>query len=150
MSLKSYKDPTKGLFVMVQQQSDDKPVTLFYMAKITQELAAILPILPLLLKGRLGMKASRYFRSSYSIGTEGYNWDEELDKFIPTGIDNYLEEIGRHWIQHTDDYDTRNKHYREEDHGKYAINVISFDISGALDWPHLVEDGNESLLTMGM
>ena len=145
MSLKSYKDPTKGLFVMVQQQSDDKSVTLSYMANITQEVAAILPILPLLLEGRLGMKVSRYFRSSYSIGTEGYKWDEKLDKFIPTGIDNYLEEIDRHWIQHTYDYDTRNKHCREEDHGEYAINVVSFDISGALDKPRLVITNDGSI-----
>ena len=96
MSLKSYKDQTKGLFVMVQQQYNDEPVTFSYIIEVSQEVAAILPILPLLLKGRLGMKVSRYFRSSYSIWTEGYKWDEELDKFIPTGPYDYLEEFDRH------------------------------------------------------
>ena len=72
MSLKSYKDPTKGLFVMVQQQYDDEPVTFSYMAEVSQEVADILPILPLLLAGRLGLTVSRYFRSSYTIGTESY------------------------------------------------------------------------------
>ena len=150
MSLKSYKDPTKGLFVMVQQQYDDEPVTFSYMAEVSQEVAGILPILPLLLAGRLGLTVSRHFRSSYTIGTEGYVWDEGLDKVIPTREDNYLEEIDKHWIQHTEDYDTRNKHYKDEDHGGYVINVGSFDIDGALGRPRLMEDGNESLMTMGM
>ena len=68
------------------------------MDKVSQEVAAILPILPLLLKDRLGMKGSRYFRSSYSIETEECKWDDELDKVIPTGADNYLEERDRLWI----------------------------------------------------
>ena len=92
---------------MVQQQYDDVPVTFFYMTKVSQEVAAILSIRSLLLEGLLDMKVSRYFRSSYSIGTEGYKWDEGLDKVIQTGIDKYLEEIDRHLIQHTDDYDTK-------------------------------------------
>ena len=71
MSLKSYKDQTKGLFVMVQQQYDDEPLTFFYMTKVSQEVVAILSIRSLLLEGLLDMKVSRYFRSSYSIGTEG-------------------------------------------------------------------------------
>ena len=48
-----------------------------------------------------------------------------------------MEEIDKHWIQHTDDYDTRNKYYKDEDHGWYAINVGSFDIAGDLSRPHL-------------
>ena len=56
---------------MVQQQYDDEPLTFFYMAKVSQEVAAILSILSLLLEGLLDMKVSRYFRLSYSIGTEG-------------------------------------------------------------------------------
>ena len=72
MSLKSYKDQTKGLFVMVQQQYNDEPVTFSYIIEVSQEVVAILPILPLLPEGRLGMKVARYFRSSYSIGTEDY------------------------------------------------------------------------------
>ena len=49
MSIKSHRDPAKGLFVMVQQEYDDEPVTFSYMAEVNQEVAAILPILPLLL-----------------------------------------------------------------------------------------------------
>ena len=121
------------------------------MAEVSQEeVAGILPILPLLLEGRLELTQSRYFRSSYSIGTEGYAWDEVLDTVIPTREDKYLEEIDRHWIQHTEYYNTRNKHYKDEDHGDYAINVGSFDIEGALGRPRLMEDGNESLMTMGI
>ena len=71
MSLKSRRDPTKGLLVMVQHEYDDESVTFSYMAEVNQEVAAILPILPLLLEGRLGMNVSQYFRSSYTIGTEG-------------------------------------------------------------------------------
>ena len=94
------------------------------------------------------MKVSRYFRTFYSIETKGYKWDDELDKVIPTIRDNYLEEIDWHWIQHIIDYDTRNKHYRDEDHGGYEINMGSFDIEGILGRSRLMEEGNESLLTM--
>ena len=89
------------------------------------------------------MKVDRYLRSFYSIGTEGYKWDDELDKESPTRTDNYLEEISRHWIQHTDDYDTRNKYYREDNYGGYTINVRSFDIEEYLGIPLIMEDGNE-------
>ena len=66
MSLKSYSNPTKCLFVMVQQEYDNEPVIFSYMAEVNQEVAAILPILPVILEGRLGMNVSQYFRSSYT------------------------------------------------------------------------------------
>ena len=150
MSLLSYKDPTRKLFVMVQQTYDDEPVTFSYMAESSQEVASILPILPLLLEGRLGMNVSQYFRSSCTIGTDGYQWDYDLEKVVPIGDDNQLEDVDKHWIQHTEDYPTRNKHYKEEDKGGYAINVGGFDIEGSLDRPRIMEDGNESLQTMGL
>ena len=127
---------------MIQQQCDDEPVPFSYMTEISQEVAGILPILPLLLEGRLGLTVLRYFRSSYSIRTKGYEWNAGLDKVISTRADNYLEEIDRHWIQYTEDYDTRNKHYKDEGHSGFAINVGSFDIEGALGRPRLMEDGN--------
>ena len=49
MSLESYKNPTKGLFVMVQQQDYDESVTFSYMAEVSQKVAGILPILQTLL-----------------------------------------------------------------------------------------------------
>ena len=58
MSLKSHCDPTKSLFVMVQQEYYDEPVNFSYMAEVNQEVATILPILPLLLEERLGMNVS--------------------------------------------------------------------------------------------
>lgn len=96
MSLKSYKDPTKELFVMVKEKYHGEPVTFFYMVEISQKVAVILPNLLLLLEGRLGMTVSRYFLSSYSIGIDGYKWDDELDKVISTRVCNYLEEIDKH------------------------------------------------------
>ena len=53
MSLPSHTDPTRKPFVMVQQTYFVEPVTFFYMAESSQEVASILPILPLLLEGRL-------------------------------------------------------------------------------------------------
>ena len=81
---------------MVKEQYDDEPVTFSYMVEISQEVAVILPILLLLLEGRLWMTVSRYFLSSYSIGIDGYEWDDELDKVISTRACNYLEEIDKH------------------------------------------------------
>ena len=58
-------------------------------------------------------------------------------------MDNYLEDIDRHWIQYTDDYTMRNEQLKEEDHGFYAINVDAFNIEGALGNPRIMEDDNE-------
>ena len=58
MSLKSHCDPTKGIFVMVHHEYDDEPINFSYMVEANQEVAAILPILPLLLEERLGMNVS--------------------------------------------------------------------------------------------
>ena len=44
----------------------------------------------------------------------------------------------------------RNKHYKEENHGGYAINVGAFDIIGSLGKSRIIEDGNESLQTVGL
>ena len=70
MSLKSHCDPTKGLFVMVQQEYYDEPVNFSYMAEVNQEVVAILPLLPLLLERRLEMNFSQYFRYYYTIGKQ--------------------------------------------------------------------------------
>ena len=94
---------------MVQQCYDDEPTTFSYMAEFSQEVAAILPMLPLLLEGRLRMNINRYFHSSYTIETEGYELDENLDKVIPTGEENQLQDINRNWLQHTEEYTMRNK-----------------------------------------
>ena len=71
MSLKSHIDPTKGIFVLVQQEYDDEPVIFLYMKEVNQEVVVISHILPLLLEGRLGMNFSQYFYSSYTIGIQG-------------------------------------------------------------------------------
>ena len=84
------------------------------------------------------------------IGTEEYKWDSTLNKVVTTGIDNSLKEIDRYWIQHIYDFAIRNKHYKEEHHGEDAINVGAFDIVGALIKPRIMENGNESLQTMGL
>ena len=149
MSLKPHRDPTKGLFVMVQQKYDDESVTFSYLEEVNQEVAVILPILILLLEGRLGMNVSQYSRSSYTIRTEGYKRGGTLYKVVPTGIEHYLEDIDRHWVQYTDDCMLRNKQDKEEDHEGYTINVGTFDIAGALGNPRIIEDGNASLKTMG-
>ena len=119
------------------------------MVEVNQEVAAILPILSLLVEGILGMNVSQYFRPSYTIGTEEYKWDSTLDKIFSTGISTYLEKLDRYWIHHTDDFTMRNKQFNEEDHRGYAINIGSFDIARALVKPRIMEDCNESLQTMG-
>ena len=51
-------------------------------------------------------------------------------------------------MQHTEDYNTRNKYYKDDDDGRYAINFGSFIITEVLRRSRLMEDGNELLLTM--
>ena len=53
MSLKSYRDPTKGFSVIVQQEYDDESVKMSYMAEVNQKVAAFLSIFPFILEGRL-------------------------------------------------------------------------------------------------
>ena len=72
MILRLYTDPTKKLFVMVQHLYDNEPVTFSYMEEFSPEIAAILPILLLLLEGKLKVDVNMYFRSLYTEGTEGY------------------------------------------------------------------------------
>ena len=72
ISLRSHEDPTKTLCVMIQQKYDNDLVTFFCMIDVSQEVSSLLPILPLLLDHILGMKVDNFFRSTYTIGTEGY------------------------------------------------------------------------------
>ena len=44
----------------------------------------------------------------------------------------------------------RNNHYKDEDHESYAINIGSFNISGILGRPRIIEVGNEYLQTTGL
>ena len=81
---------------MVQQEYDDEAALVSYMVEFNQEVETILLILPLLLESRLAMNVSQYFRSSYTIESEGYKRESTLYKALPTGIDNVLVEIGRH------------------------------------------------------
>ena len=83
------------------------------MAEVNHGVTSILHILPLVLQGRLDMNVFQYVRFPYTIRTEGYKWDSTLDKVVPIGIDNSLEEIDRHWIQYTDDFTIRSKHYKK-------------------------------------
>ena len=70
------------------------------MAEVNQEVAVLLPILPLLLESRLGMTEDNFFRSTHTIDREGYQGDNDLRKVISTGVNNQLEDIDRNWIQH--------------------------------------------------
>lgn len=65
-------------------------------------------------------------------------------------MDNQLKDIDRNWIRHTEEYTTRNKHYKDEDHGGYTINIEPFDIDGALRRQRIMKYRNESLNNMGL
>ena len=96
------------------------------MAEVNQEVAVLLPILPLLLESRLGMTEDNFFRSTHTIDREGYQGDNDLRKVISTGVNNQLEDIDRNWIQHIYDYTTRSKYFKNEDHGGYAVSIGYF------------------------
>ena len=75
-----------------------------------QEVAAILPILCLLLEGRMGMNVGRYFRLTYTIVTDGYKWDENLDKVIKLSEESQLENIVTYFIKHSYNYIARKRY----------------------------------------
>ena len=68
----------------IQQTYDDKLFTVSYIVEVSQEEATILLVLPLLLEGRLGIKVDKSFRSTYTIGTDSYEWEKNMDKVIIT------------------------------------------------------------------
>lgn len=76
--------------------------------------------------------------------------DSTLGKVVPIGVDNFLEDIGRHGVQYIDDFIICNKHYKEEYHGSYVTNVEPYNITGILGWSHIIEDGNELLQTIDL
>ena len=120
------------------------------MIEISQEIVALLHIQQLLLKVILGMIVDNLFRSIDTIYTENYQWNNDLGNFITTRVDNQLKDIDRNWIRHTEEYTTRNKHYKDEDHGGYTINIEPFDIDGALRRQRIMKYRNESLNNMGL
>ena len=59
------------------------------LADVSQEVAEILLILSLILEGAIGLDINRHLRSIYIIGTEEYEWEENIQKVIPIEKMNY-------------------------------------------------------------
>jgi hypothetical protein len=56
---------------MVEQEFEDCPTTFTYLASVPDEVASILPVLPLFLTGRLCKDTQAWFLPSHNLGTGG-------------------------------------------------------------------------------
>jgi hypothetical protein len=84
---------------MVEQGFEDCPTKFSYLASLQDEVSAILPVLPLILVGRLRQAARAWFLPSHTLGTNGCRDDAESDRIVPNDSGSNLEAVDRLWDQ---------------------------------------------------
>ena len=122
---RSTDDPTQRLFLMVEQDYEDFPTKFSYLASVQDEVSAILPVLPLILVGRLGPAANAWFLPTHTLGTDGYRYDTAADRIVPIDSSSNLETIDRLWDQ-SDEGFTDHADLAEDDDDSYNGMVIEF------------------------
>jgi hypothetical protein len=91
---RSADNSSQQLFLMVEQDFEDCPTKFSYLASLQDEASAILPVLPLILVGRLGQAAQAWFLPLHTLGTtDGYRYDDESDRIVPTDSGSNLEAV---------------------------------------------------------
>ena len=75
------------------------------------------------------MNINTFFHSTYTIGIERYQQDNDFIKVIPAREDNQLEDISRNLIQYIEGYTTRSKYCTDENCEGCEINIGSFEVS---------------------
>ena len=147
---RSCNDLDQRLFILVEQEYEDAPVKFSYSASLENEVDSILPVLPLILIGRLGERARQWFLDTHIRGTRGYCFDKPNDRIIPTQ-NNDMEDLDRNWDQPTEGLEVSAGYdeYSDDIHGGFAIEFGGFEPS---ETPAntLLNDGTESLETMGI
>jgi hypothetical protein len=73
-SCRSSDDASQRLFLMAEQEFEDCPMTFTYLALLQDEVSYILPVLPLILMGRLGKEAHAWFLPTDTLGIDEYRY----------------------------------------------------------------------------
>ena len=151
MALRSRTHPDRQLFTCIQQEYEEGPVTFQYLTQFEQEADAIIPVLPLFLAGVLGAEATKWFKPSAEMGTEGYEFDGKLNRVIPSKS-NMLINLDQDWEQEMDQWnsdESLSDPDSEDDMEGFAIEFGKIDFDDNLRASNLGDDSG-SLGTLGM
>jgi hypothetical protein len=96
---RSSEDSSTLLFIMIEQDYEEGPTKFSYLASLQDEVASILPVLPLVLMGRLGPAALAWLLPSHTLGMDGNQYDPTTDRVVPIDAGSILADIDRHWEQ---------------------------------------------------
>jgi hypothetical protein len=149
---RSSKNLDRRLFFLVEQEYEGAPVQFSYSADLEDEVDAILPVLPLILVGRLGSSAQSWFLPSSKRGSRGYRFDKAHDCVVPLH-NNDMADLDRNWEQSTEGYvaeDNYDEDLEQDEHGGFAIEFGGFEPNETPDRVSILNDGTDSLATMGL
>jgi hypothetical protein len=150
---RSSKNLDRRLFFLVEQEYDGASVQFSYSADLEDEVDAILPVLPLILVGRLCPSADAWFLPSSTRGSRGYRFDKVNDCVVPLQ-NNDMADLDLNWEQSTEGYVAGNNAYDEDldqdEHGGFSIAFGGFEPNETPDRVSILNDGTESLATIGL
>lgn len=150
---RSCKNLDRRLFFLVEQEYDGAPVQFSYSADLEDEVDAILPVLPLILVGRLGPNANTWFLPSSTRGSRGYRFDKVNDCVVPLQT-NDMADLDLHWEQSTEGYVAGDQDYDDDqdldEQGGFSISFGGFEPNETPDRVSILNDDTDSLATMGI
>jgi hypothetical protein len=152
-NLRSCKNLDRRLFFLVEQEYDGAPVQFSYSTDPEDEVDAILPVLPLILVGRLGPSANAWFLPSSTRGSRGYRFNKVNNCVVPLQ-NNDMADLDLHWEQSTEGYVAGNNAYDkdqdQDEHGGFSIAFGGFEPNETPDRVSILNDETDSLATMGL
>jgi hypothetical protein len=136
---------------MVEQDFEEGPTKFSYLTSLQDEVGSILPVLALILIGRLGSAAAAWFLPSQTLETDGYRYDPPTDRVVPVDAGSTLADIDRHWEQ-SDEGFTGHADIAADDDDSYQS--FATDIGDFLmDQPtrsRILGDDTASVATLGI
>jgi hypothetical protein len=152
MSMKSKRFPTRHLFVSVEQSYDGAPVRFQYTQELSTEADALIPELSLALKGIYGNETEKWFKFSARIGIEGFSYDQEKNRIIPTGT-NTFDNLDQTWYQHAEGFKEEDlwmdgDDNPDDDFGGFAIDLGVIDLESGEGRSTILNDDSASVGTM--
>jgi hypothetical protein len=150
-SMKSKRFPSRHLFVSVEQPYDGAKVKLQYTSELVAEADALIPVLPLALKGIYGEEADKWFKFSARIGEEGFSFDKKNNQIIPTG-NNAFDDLDQRWDQHAEGFKEEDLWMEEDDgeddkFGGFAIYLGVIDLEARDGRVTILNDASASVGT---
>jgi hypothetical protein len=135
----------------LEQRFEGATVKFSYPAALENEVDAILPVLPLILIGRLGEAVKSWFLPTYGRGAKGYQFDKINDRVILINNSD-MAELDRRWDQSTEGY-VKPANYEEDSDASqegFTNDFGGFEPSEIPERTTILNDGTDSLATMGI